>query len=127
MELARVRQVLGGISIGGGTISLWLAFERQMCLGGGGCAPNIVYLVPGVLAVLVGVGLIRLRLLTLIAGALAASTVLYGGFVLLVRDETLFIGFLFVSIALLFAAFALGAEALRARYGQRQSSLPGVG
>lgn len=126
MELARVRQVLGGISIGGGTISLWLAFERQMCLGGG-CAPNIVYLVPGVLAVLVGVGLIRLRLLTLIAGALAASTVLYGGFVLLVRDETLFIGFLFVSIALLFAAFALGAEALCARYGQRQSSLPGVG
>lgn len=127
MKWTRVRQVLGAVSIGGGSMAVWFAFQRQMCTAAGTvgaaenqCAPNIAYLGPGVLAVLLGIGLIQLRFLTIISGALAAGTIFYGLIALLVWNETLSIGFLLLVIALLFAALALGAEALRAHYGQRQ-------
>lgn len=127
MEWTRVHQVLGGLSIGGGSIAIWLAFQRQMCTAAGTvgavenqCAPNIIYLVPGILAVLFGTGLIQLRFLTLCSGGLAAGTLLYALFALIVQNEPLSIGLLLLIIALLFAAIAFGSELLRARYGQRQ-------
>lgn len=55
----------GVLSLLAGSIAIWYAVQRQMCtmVGGGAedCAPNIVYLIPGVLAVLVGVGLVAVR------------------------------------------------------------------
>ena len=57
----RLLQGVGTLSVVGGTIAIWYAFQRQMCTnvagGANSCAPNIAYLLPGVLAVLVGVGL----------------------------------------------------------------------
>ena len=53
--------VFGVFSVIGGSISIWYSFQRQMCamVGGGAnsCSPNIVYLIPGVLAVLIGISL----------------------------------------------------------------------
>ncbi len=57
MNSSRVLQGFGGLSLFLGCLSVWYAFQRQMCSGGGECAPNIVYLIPGVLAVLLGVSL----------------------------------------------------------------------
>lgn len=128
MEWTRIRQTLGGLSIGGGSIAIWLAFQRQMCTAAGTvgavenqCAPNIIYLVPGILAMLFGIGLIQLRFLTLCSGGLAAGTFLYALFALIVQNETLSLGLLLLIIALLFAAIAFGSEFLRARYGQRKN------
>ncbi len=62
MEWHRLGQGFGVLGIVGGSIGVWYAFQRQMCtmVAGGPdhCAPNIVYLVPGVLAVLIGFGLL---------------------------------------------------------------------
>lgn len=134
MEWTRVRQLLGSLSIGSGSIALWLAFQRQMCTAVGTvgaaenqCAPNIVYLVPGILAVLLGIGLIQLRFLTIVSGILAGGTILYGLIALLIWNESLAIGLLLLVIALLFAALALGAEALRAYRGQRQDCPISIG
>lgn len=42
--------------VGGGL--LWRAIQNPICAGfGGGCAPDIAYLIPGALAVLLGVAL----------------------------------------------------------------------
>ena len=58
----RLLQGLGVISIVSGGIAIWYAFQRQMCtmVGGGtdSCAPNFVYLIPGILAALVGISLL---------------------------------------------------------------------
>ena len=52
-------QGLGALSIVSGGIAIWYAFQRQMCtmVGGGidSCASNFVYLIPGILATLVGI------------------------------------------------------------------------
>lgn len=62
----RPRLLLGGgaLTLLGGSIAIRVAFQRQMCTMAGGepnsCTPNIAYLVPGVLAVLVGLYLVAL-------------------------------------------------------------------
>jgi len=57
----RLLQALGALSIFGGGIAIWYAYQRQMCTNvagaGGSCSPNIVYLVPGTLAALIGFSL----------------------------------------------------------------------
>ncbi len=57
----RLLQALGALGIFGGGIAIWYAYQRQMCTNvvdaGGSCSPNIVYLVPGVLATLIGFSL----------------------------------------------------------------------
>lgn len=54
----RLLQALGALGIFGGGIAVWYAYQRQMCTNvagaGGSCSPNIVYLVPGTLAALIG-------------------------------------------------------------------------
>lgn len=58
----RLLQGVGTLSLGGGSVAIWYAFQRQMCTMVAGapnrCAPNIVYFVPGVLAALVGLSLV---------------------------------------------------------------------
>lgn len=58
----RLIQLFSTLSIGIGTIAVWLAFELQLCTtvsgGTSNCAPNIAYLFPGVLAVLLGASLL---------------------------------------------------------------------
>jgi hypothetical protein len=53
---------MGALGIFGGSIAIWYAYQRQMCANpagaGGSCSPNIVYLVPGILAALIGFGLL---------------------------------------------------------------------
>ena len=115
MNWFRVPQALGAICTGGGGIAIWYAFQRQMCTGAGSCAPNVAYLIPGVLAALLGLGLVKLRLLAVVSGVLAVGTFLYGVFLLVVRGETLSIGFFIFIITLVFAALAYGAETFRAR------------
>lgn len=114
------REMVAALCVGYGGISVATAFERATCLGAGGCAPNIFYLVPGLVAVLVGIGLIRLDVLALVAWGLSAVIVLAGGFVLLVEGRSLLVGIPYLVVALLFAGMAHGAEALRARNGQRE-------
>ena len=57
----RLLQAIGALGIFGGGVVIWYAFQRQMCTNvgstGGSCSPNIVYLVPGILATLIGFGL----------------------------------------------------------------------
>ena len=57
MNWSRVLQGFSGLSLVLGCIAVWYAFQRQMCAMSGECTPNIVYLVPGVLVVLLGVSL----------------------------------------------------------------------
>lgn len=52
----------GGIlSLVGGCLLIWYAFQRQMCNMGVGeaanCGPNVVYFVPGILATVLGISL----------------------------------------------------------------------
>lgn len=57
----RLLQAMGALGIFGGGVAIWYAFQRQMCTNvagaGGSCSPNIVYLIPGILATLIGFGL----------------------------------------------------------------------
>ena len=58
----KLLQSLGVLGIVSGGIAIWYAFQRQMCImvGGGidSCTPNLVYLIPGILAALVGISLL---------------------------------------------------------------------
>lgn len=62
MYSTRLFQAIGTLGIVSGSILIWYAFQRQMCLMVGGpgdhCSPNIVYLLPGILIVLVGISLL---------------------------------------------------------------------
>ena len=62
MNWIRLLQGLGALGVVGGCIAIWYAFQRQMCTmvagGTNQCAPNIAYLIPGILATLVGISLI---------------------------------------------------------------------
>lgn len=53
---------VGTLSPGGGSVAIWYAFQRQMCTmvagAPNGCAPNVVCFAPGILAALVGLGLV---------------------------------------------------------------------
>ena len=113
MNWTRVRQAIGAVCTGSGGIAIWYAFQRQMCTGGGSCAPNVVYLIPGVLAALIGLGLVKLRFLAVSSGVLAVGTFLYDVFLLVARGETLSIGLFVFIITLVFAALAYGAETFR--------------
>jgi len=57
----RLLRAFGALGIFGGGIAIWYAYQRQMCTNvagaGGSCSPNIVYLVPGILAALIGFSL----------------------------------------------------------------------
>ncbi len=53
----------GVLSIVGGGLAIWYAFEHPICKLGGvesQCAPNVVFLIPGITATLVGIELIWL-------------------------------------------------------------------
>lgn len=62
MNWDRPLLVVAALRVAGGGVSVWDAFQRQMCtsLGGatGQCSPNVVYLIPGILLVLVGIGFV---------------------------------------------------------------------
>ena len=62
MNRIRLFEGLGVLSIAGGSIAIWYAFQRQMCTvvagGTNQCAPNIAYLIPGMLAALAGISLV---------------------------------------------------------------------
>lgn len=77
MNWTRTRNTLGiaigVLSITSSGILVWYAFEIQMCTMSAGvrtqCSPNVAYLVPGILAALIGIVLIvsayrRNRLIT---------------------------------------------------------------
>ena len=57
----RLLQTVGALGIVGGGIAVWYAYQRQTCTnvagGAGSCSPNVVYLVPGILAALIGFSL----------------------------------------------------------------------
>lgn len=58
MNWLRYLQGLGVLSIGGGSVAVGYAFQRQMCTMVGftsSCIPNIVYLIPGLLAIFIGI------------------------------------------------------------------------
>ena len=57
MMWVRALPGFSGLSTLFGCIAVWYAFQRQMCAGTGECAPNVVYLIPGPLAILIGVAL----------------------------------------------------------------------
>ena len=63
MNLNDLFSVLGVVSVISSVFLIWYSFQRQMCAAvggtaGGNCAPNMVYLVPGLLVALVGVAFI---------------------------------------------------------------------
>ncbi len=62
MYSTRILQAIGALGIVSGGILIWYGFQRQMCsmVGGPGdhCSPNIVYLLPGILIVFVGISLL---------------------------------------------------------------------
>jgi lipid-A-disaccharide synthase-like uncharacterized protein len=62
MNRTRLLQGFGAFSLVGGSVAIWYAFQRQICTnvagGGDSCAPNIVYLIPGTLAALIGFSLV---------------------------------------------------------------------
>lgn len=59
MDWNRVLQGLVILCVFGGGVLIWHAIQNPICAGfGGGCAPDIAYLAPGVGAVLLGVGLL---------------------------------------------------------------------
>lgn len=60
MRWIRALQGFSGLSTLLGCVAVWYAFQRQMCTGTGECAPNVVYLIPGLLAILMGVAIVVL-------------------------------------------------------------------
>ena len=65
MNLNNLFSVFGVVSVISSVFLIWYSFQRQMCAAMGGtaganCAPNMVYLVPGLLVALVGVAFIAL-------------------------------------------------------------------
>lgn len=61
MDRTRLLQALGVLVVAAGGLPLRLAFKHPMCANlssGGSCAPNIAYLLPGLLVALAGIGLV---------------------------------------------------------------------
>lgn len=62
MGRTRLLRRLGAFGVVGGGVLVWAAFHWQLCTKGGGvenqCGPNIVFLIPGILFTLVGLGVL---------------------------------------------------------------------
>lgn len=59
MDQDRFLQGVVILCVLGGGVLIWHAIQNPICAGfGGGCAPDIAYLAPGVGTVLLGVGLL---------------------------------------------------------------------
>jgi len=63
-EMNRLRSLLGFGAFGviGGGLSIWYGFRHQMCTVAGDvqnqCGPNFLFLIPGIILVLIGIGLL---------------------------------------------------------------------
>ncbi|GKZ14785.1 hypothetical protein BG842_07050 [Haladaptatus sp. W1] len=62
MNRLRLLLGLGAFGVVGGGLSIWYGFRNEMCTVGTGvqsqCGPNIIFLIPGILLALVGIGLL---------------------------------------------------------------------
>ncbi|MFH5800386.1 hypothetical protein [Haladaptatus sp. CMAA 1911] len=62
MNRLRLLLGIGTFGVVGGGLSIWYGFRHQMCTAAGDvqnqCGPNILFLIPGIILVLIGIGLL---------------------------------------------------------------------